>query len=75
MLLIYLFKRFLQNELFKKEKKILLRENQGVTFQYLTLKDDGYVGFRGNKKGKIINYDTIGYGSLPSIKRFGSLNN
>ena len=36
-------------------------------FQILELKSGGYVGFRGNQKGKIIASGTIGNGTLPSI--------
>ena len=36
-------------------------------FQSLELKSRGYVGFRGNQKGKIIGSGTIGNGKLPSI--------
>ena len=36
-------------------------------FQSLELKSGGYVGFRGNQKGKIIGFATIGNNTLPSI--------
>jgi hypothetical protein len=36
-------------------------------FQILELKDDGYVGFRGNQKGRIRGSGTIGNGTLPFI--------
>ena len=36
-------------------------------FQSLEPKSGGYVGFRGNQKGKIIGYGTIGNKTLPSI--------
>src|ERR1044072_5403183 len=37
-------------------------------FQELELKAGGVVGFRGNQKGKIIGFGTIGYGKSSSIK-------
>ena len=36
-------------------------------FQSLELKSGGYLGFRGNQKGKIIGSGSIGNGTLPSI--------
>ena len=36
-------------------------------FQSPELKSIGYVGFRGNHKGKIIGSGTVGNGNLPSI--------
>ena len=36
-------------------------------FQSLELKDAGFVGFRGNQKGRIRGSETIGNGTLPSI--------
>ena len=36
-------------------------------FQYLELKPEGFVGFGGNLKGKIICSRTVGNGELPSI--------
>jgi hypothetical protein len=36
-------------------------------FQDLELKHGGFVGFRGNQKGKIIGSRTISNGKLPSI--------
>ena len=36
-------------------------------FQDLELKPDGFVGFRGDQKGKIISFGKVGNNSLPSI--------
>ena len=36
-------------------------------FQILELKDAGFIGFRGNQKGRIRGSGTIGNGTLPSI--------
>ena len=36
-------------------------------FQSLEPKSGGYVGFRGNQKGKIIGSGTIGNDTLPTI--------